>query len=355
MNQFPLVSIIITTFNRVKYLERAVKSAQSQDYSNIEIIISDNASSDFTEVKCLEWASADGRIKYFRNSTNIGSENNHRVAFTEYAKGDWAVFVSDDDFLTKSSFISKGVTEIVNLDGNVAFYQTGVDVLNEVKNEIVSSFPKINQDIQIFQPTAYFLEYFNILFFSFTTTILNRKQILDEKLIEKRFRFDVELLLIMSLSRIAILSKEINGVYTIHSNQLFASSAFYRYISIYNCYIYSASYAIEGRFLSNEEIRKWIKFSKRYFYLNIVGWITNLFTKKVPASLIIINNKILNKILDKSHIVDNTFYLWISKVYPLENKLRYHQIYIKGIWYEIIWYLYSNYKTNKLFLKLKLK
>ena len=228
-----------------------------------------------------------------------------------------------------------------------------MDVLNEVKNEVVSSFPKINQDIQIFQPTAYFLEYFNILFFSFTTTILNRKQILDEKLIKKRFRFDVELLLIMSLSRIAILSKEINGVYTIHSNQLFASSAFYRYISIYNCYIYSASYAIEGRFLSNEEIRNWIKFSKRYFYLNIFGWITNLFTKKVHASLIIITNRRLNILIEDKFFVKQVYYLWLFKDYNNSDNKKYHQIYIKGIWYQFIWYIYSYFKVYKLFLKLK--
>ncbi len=351
MNQFPLVSIIITTFNRVAYLERAVKSALSQDYTNLEIIISDNASSDATEGKCIEWASSDTRIKYFRNPTNIGSENNHRVAFTEYAKGDWVVFVSDDDYLSKTSFISKGITEIINLDGNVAFYQTGVDVLNEINNEVVSAFPKINQETQVFQPTTYFLDYFNILFFSFTTTILNRKQILEEKLIEKRFRFDVELLLIMSLSRIAILSKEINGVYTIHSNQLFASSAFFKYISIFKCYTLSAEYALKGKFLEENKIKAWVFLAKGYFYQNIVGWVSNFLNKNINSLVIVTKNRRLNIVIENIFFVEQVYYLSLFKDYNIGSSKKYHRIYLKGLWYEFVWYLYSNFKIKKLFFK----
>jgi glycosyltransferase involved in cell wall biosynthesis len=353
MIQFPLVSIIITTFNRVKFLERAVKSAQSQNYRNIEIIISDNASSDSTEIRCLEWASKDPRVKYFKNSKNIGSINNHKVAFLEHANGDWVVFVSDDDFLTNQNFISNGMAQIYDLGGDVAFYQTGVEVFNEMKNESISSFPKIENDTQIFQPTKYFLEYFNILFFSFTTTILNRKQIINEKLVEQRFRLDVELLLIMSLSKNAVLTKEINGVYTIHSNQLFASSAFLKYISIFKCYIYSAEYALKGKFLDYSKVKVWINTAKEYYYLNIVGWVTNLMNKNISSSFLVITNRRLNTLLDMSNIVDNTYYLWITKDFHKDSKIKYHQIYFKGILYDITWYMYSNFNIKKLLLNFK--
>ncbi|PPS21353.1 hypothetical protein DJ52_11395 [Brachyspira murdochii] len=48
-NNLPLVSIIITTYNRAELLKRAINSAVEQTYQNIEIIISDNASTDNTE------------------------------------------------------------------------------------------------------------------------------------------------------------------------------------------------------------------------------------------------------------------------------------------------------------------
>ncbi|MBS1757264.1 MAG: glycosyltransferase, partial [Bacteroidetes bacterium] len=42
----PLVSIVITSYNRAHYIEEAIRSALAQDYRNLEIIISDNCSTD---------------------------------------------------------------------------------------------------------------------------------------------------------------------------------------------------------------------------------------------------------------------------------------------------------------------
>jgi glycosyltransferase involved in cell wall biosynthesis len=348
-----LVSVIITTYNRVDLLERALKSAKEQVYQNIEIIISDNASTDSTEEKSLEWAKEDSRIKYFRNSENIGAANNHRRALLDYAKGDWALFISDDDYLTDKYFISNGIEQILKTGTEIAFYQTGVSVLIVDKSEITHVSPKIKDEIEVFGPTAYFLEYFNILFFSFTTTILNRNQIIEEKLIEKRFRLDVELLLVMSLSKVSILSKEVCGVYTIHTNQNYASSNFINYISILDCYIKAAEYASKYNFLSSKEIKKWIKISRHYFYLNIVGWVNNLLNIPQKSPFIVITNKWLNILIEDKFFVKQVYYLWLFKDYDNSDNKKYHQIYIKGIWYQIIWYLYSHFNLYKLFLKLK--
>lgn len=348
-----LVSVIITTYNRVDLLERALRSAMEQDYSNIEIIISDNASTDSTQEKALAWAKEDSRIKYFRNSKNIGSANNHRRALLEYAKGDWALFVSDDDYLTDKYFISKGIEQILKTGTDIAFYQTGVSVLNVEKNEITHVSPKIKEEVEIFAPTDYFLDYFNILFFSFTTTILNRNQIIEEKLIEKRYRLDVELLLVMSLSKPSILSKEICGVYTIHSNQNYASSNFINYISIFKCYIYSAEYALKGKYLEENKIKNWVYLAKEYFYQNIVGWISNYLNKIINASIILITNRRINILIEDKFFTEQVYYLWLFKDYNYVNNKKYHRIYIKGILYQIIWSLYSNFNIKKLFLNFK--
>jgi hypothetical protein len=153
----------------------------------------------------------------------------------------------------------------------------------------------------------------------------------------------------LSLSRIAILSKEINGVYTIHSNQLFASSAFFKYISIFKCYTYSAEYALKGKFLDYSKVKVWINTAKEYYYLNIVGWVNNLLKRPQKNSLLVITNRRLNILIEDKFFVKQVYYLWLFKNYNnIENK-KYHQIFIKGIWYQFIWYIYSRFKVYKLF------
>jgi glycosyltransferase involved in cell wall biosynthesis len=93
----PLVSIGIPAYNRPIGLSRLIKQIQSQTYSNLEIIISDNCS-DNTEVQesALSFAKLDSRIKYIRQPTNIGMFENFRFVLRK-ANGDFFMWISDDD------------------------------------------------------------------------------------------------------------------------------------------------------------------------------------------------------------------------------------------------------------------
>ena len=62
----PLITVIITTYNRVNLLEKAILSVINQTYKNLEIIISDNHSEDGTEELCEKYAKTDSRIIYYR-------------------------------------------------------------------------------------------------------------------------------------------------------------------------------------------------------------------------------------------------------------------------------------------------
>jgi glycosyltransferase involved in cell wall biosynthesis len=92
----PLVSIGLPVFNGGAFLSKALESLLRQTHRNIEIVISDNASSDKTQEICGEYARTDGRIRYTRNLANIGMlPNFSRVA--ELAKGEFFMFASYDD------------------------------------------------------------------------------------------------------------------------------------------------------------------------------------------------------------------------------------------------------------------
>jgi O-antigen biosynthesis protein len=104
---FPLVSIAITSYNYARYIERAIRSAMVQTYENIEIVISDNASTDNSVEIIAGLAAIDPRIRYSVNSTNLGMLENFRIA-REACKGAYLVFLSADDILI-SDCISKAL------------------------------------------------------------------------------------------------------------------------------------------------------------------------------------------------------------------------------------------------------
>lgn len=94
---YPLVSIGIPTYNRANsYLKQAIENAISQTYPNIEIIISDNCSSDNTEQ--LVRSFSDGRIRYYKQERNIGPNNNFNFCLNQ-ANGAYFLLFQDDDLI----------------------------------------------------------------------------------------------------------------------------------------------------------------------------------------------------------------------------------------------------------------
>ena len=93
-----LVSIGLPVRNGAKTLERVVRSVLAQDYEPVELVVSDNASTDDTEALCRDLAVADDRIVYHRQPTNIGLLGNF-IQTMKLAKGSFFRWVGDDDWL----------------------------------------------------------------------------------------------------------------------------------------------------------------------------------------------------------------------------------------------------------------
>ncbi len=91
-----LISVVIPAYNAENTIEKAIRSAIVQTYSDIEVIIVDDCSRDSTVKIAADYAKKDKRIKVFQNQTNKG------VAFSrnrgvEEARGDWIAFLDSDD------------------------------------------------------------------------------------------------------------------------------------------------------------------------------------------------------------------------------------------------------------------
>lgn len=101
--KYPLISILIPTYNRSKFLIDAINSALSQSYPNLEIIISDNASEDDTQ-SCLSKIN-NKIIKIIKHEKNIGLINNWNCCL-ENAHGKYYLMLSDDDVLMPNAIMN---------------------------------------------------------------------------------------------------------------------------------------------------------------------------------------------------------------------------------------------------------
>lgn len=122
----PMVSIGIPTYNRAgSYLKDTLSSALNQTYSNIEIIVSDNCSTDSTEE--LVNGFDDKRLKYIQHKNNIGANNNFNYCL-QVAKGDYFLLLHSDDSIDKD-FVQTCMAH-VGYRNDVGLIQTGARVIN---------------------------------------------------------------------------------------------------------------------------------------------------------------------------------------------------------------------------------
>jgi glycosyltransferase involved in cell wall biosynthesis len=98
MDNTPLVSVLMTAYNRERYIAEAIDSVLVSTYRNWELIILDDCSGDRTVEIAKSYAKRDSRIKVFVNPENLGQfKNRNKVA--EYAKGKYLKYLDSDDLI----------------------------------------------------------------------------------------------------------------------------------------------------------------------------------------------------------------------------------------------------------------
>lgn len=110
MSETPLVSVCIPTFNREKIIAHALESVMNQSYKNIEIIMSDNCSTDNTFEILKKYSEKDTRIKLFRMKENKGPIENWKNCFVN-SSGKFIKYLWSDDYIDVD-FIEKAVNAL---------------------------------------------------------------------------------------------------------------------------------------------------------------------------------------------------------------------------------------------------
>jgi glycosyltransferase involved in cell wall biosynthesis len=135
----PLVSVLITAYNREKYIAEAIESVLNSTFTDYEIIVVDDGSSDGTVGIANEYASKDSRIKVYINEKNLGQFANRNIAVS-FAKGKYIKYLDSDDkmFPMALSIMVNGM-EDAGMAGIGIEYSFHSPFINEHKLPVVLS------------------------------------------------------------------------------------------------------------------------------------------------------------------------------------------------------------------------
>lgn len=98
----PLVSVLMTSYNRDNYIGEAIESVLASTYANFELIIVDDMSSDDTVAIAKSYMRMDSRVRVYENDTNLGDYLNRNRA-ASYAEGKYIKYVDSDDLIYPES------------------------------------------------------------------------------------------------------------------------------------------------------------------------------------------------------------------------------------------------------------
>jgi len=262
------VTIMIPTYNQEKYIAKSIQSALLQDYPNIEVIVSDDSSRDNTK-KIVNKFLINKKVKYYRNSKNIGKVKNYRKILYDYATGDYVLNLDGDDYLIDKSYISQAVDLINSNDLVMVFAKQKVFL--EKRFKLIED--KVNNKLhKIVEGNNLFINYYKGISIPHLTTIYNRKEAIKINYYkEDIISSDWESVLRLMLNhKVGFINKFV-GVWRKHSNNESRNIDIKKIVNnskfIESPYTFARNKAI----FSNKDLSRWrINMLKKYFIRSYV-------------------------------------------------------------------------------------
>ncbi len=179
MQSTPLVSIGIPVYNEAKFIAEALTNLLAQTYPSLQILISDNASSDDTEEICRGFALKYPQITYIRHVKNLGQQGNFNYV-PLVASGDYFCWAAGHDFLAPT-FIADCVSALQNSPQAVLAYPRTIDVLPDGKPFNENSRPF---SLEHFSPAQRFCEVMWRVDCNYVYGLWRRTAMIDSKLFQ---------------------------------------------------------------------------------------------------------------------------------------------------------------------------
>lgn len=125
----PLVTIIIPVYNAEAFLPKCIESIISQSYSNFELLLVDDCSTDNSYSICQSYSSLDSRLLIIRNNINKGVTITRNLGL-DNAKGEYILFIDNDDYIDNNyieTFINalQDYDDVDLLTQNIVFHYQG--------------------------------------------------------------------------------------------------------------------------------------------------------------------------------------------------------------------------------------
>jgi glycosyltransferase involved in cell wall biosynthesis len=98
MSDAPTVSVLMTAYNRAKYIGMAIESVLASTFRDFELVVVDDGSTDKTQDIAKGFATRDSRIRFHQNETILGDYPNRNRA-ASLARGKWLKYVDSDDYI----------------------------------------------------------------------------------------------------------------------------------------------------------------------------------------------------------------------------------------------------------------
>jgi len=216
----PRLSLLIPTYQQGGLVGRAIASALLQDADSFEIIVADDASLDDTTVRVESWL-GDPRLRYVRNSSNLGRVANYRNTLTEQARGDWVLMLDGDDYLWDPGFVRRALAHLECHAGDrPLFLQAGHRVVYEkAETQPVEILPPINGEVCLMPPGVYLEFVLETGFFTHLGTIYQREAAVNFGFYERDISSsDLDSLLRFSLNGNVLLYNTIAGCWLQHDS-----------------------------------------------------------------------------------------------------------------------------------------
>ncbi|MCM3574709.1 glycosyltransferase family 2 protein [Mesobacillus subterraneus] len=213
------VNVIVTTYNRKRYLVDAVNSILKQNYNNIKVIIIDDCSNDGTDQLIKELYKNEVKVTYLRNKINKGPGFSRKMAFENFVTGEYVLFLDDDDYLIDSNYIISAVNFHVS-NPNVSFVSANVFLEYSKTNKFKITNLKL---AEVNNRCDYFINFEKKGFkkpFSTLTTVFKAKALIKMGINDMKMVNDSSIYLRALLVGDGGYLNSIVGVYRVHGDNI---------------------------------------------------------------------------------------------------------------------------------------
>jgi len=158
MNTTPYVSVAIPVYNGENFVAEAIESVLGQTWSDLELVICDNGSTDRTEDICKTFAARDSRVRYYRNDTNIGIVKNfNRALALASPSSKYFKFAPHDDYYDPT-FLEQCVAAL-DEDPTAVLCNARISIVNERRDVVKRNDVELKADM--LEPHERFLALLN--------------------------------------------------------------------------------------------------------------------------------------------------------------------------------------------------